>query len=107
MVERYQPEKASDSKRDRSPSFPFIPLQGAIERLVQFEEYFKRHPAPAAKVGLAWKMKENSSQALQTVAALKAFGLLESQRGSDEIAVAEDGRIYLRAQQESIRGDVL
>jgi hypothetical protein len=109
MVERYQPETVSDSKptRDRSPSFPFIPLQGAIERLVQFEDFFKRHPAPANKVGLAWKMKENSSQALQTVAALKAFGLLESKRGSGEISVSEGGRTYVRAQQESVRGEVL
>jgi hypothetical protein len=114
MVERYEPEKATDTKaardkaaRDRSPSFPFVPLQEAIERLVQFEDYFKRHPAPTAKVGLAWKMKENSSQSLQMMAALKAFGLLDSKRGSGEISVSEDGRTYLRAQQETVRQEVV
>jgi hypothetical protein len=97
-------------KRGRSPSFPFISLGTAVERLIAFEEYFKRHPAPADKVGLAWEMKADSSQALQTVAALKAFGLVEVQRppdGSALIVVSDDGRTYLRAQQESIKAQVL
>lgn len=95
--------------KDRSPSYPFIPLQAAIERLAAFEDTFKRHPAPANKVGLAWKMKEASSQAAQTLAALKAFGLVDYQGSSaDRVAViSEDGRTYLRAQQESVKREVL
>ena len=69
--------------RDRSPSFPFIPLSTAIERLEAFEKTFGRHPTPKIKAGIAWGMKEGGSQANQTLAALKAFGLLESD-GSQE-----------------------
>jgi hypothetical protein len=100
---------APKGAKDRSPSYPFIPLQAAIERLVAFEETFKRHPAPASKVGLAWKMKEASSQAAQTLAALKAFGLVDYQGSSaDRVAViSEDGRTYLRAQQEGVKREVL
>ena len=48
-------------QRERSPSFPFIPLRTAINRLVAFEECFGRHPAPIGKVVLAWSMKVKSS----------------------------------------------
>ena len=52
------------AKKDRSPSFPFIPLKLAIERLEAFEKHFGRHPTPANRVGAAWGLKEQSSQAV-------------------------------------------
>lgn len=99
----------SKVKRDRSPSYPSIPLGTAIERLVTLDEHFKRHPAPLNKIGLAWGMKPASSQASSTVAALKSFGLVEYQgTGADLKAILSDeGRTYLRAQQDSIKRDVL
>jgi hypothetical protein len=100
---------APKAKRDRSPAFPFIPLQAAIARLVAFEDYFKRHPAPAKQSGLAWGMKGWTSQAQQTLAALKYFGLVEYQgSGADlQAIISEDGRTYLRAQQDAVKQDVL
>ena len=100
------PQKA---KRDRSPAFPFIGLKSAIDRLVAFEAYFKRHPAPAKQVGVAWKMKGWTSQAQQTLAALKYFGLLEYQGSGANLtaAISDDGRTYLRAQQDSVKKAVL
>ena len=95
--------------RDRSPAYPFISLKSAMERLAAFDSTFGRHPVPADKVGLAWKMKEKSSQAFQTLAALKSYGLLEY-KGSNADRVAmltEDGRNYLRAQQQAIKSDIL
>lgn len=100
-----QAQAAEKAKRERSPSFPFIPLKTAIQRLVAFEEYFKRHPAPLEKAALAWQMKPGSSQAGQTTAALKAFGLLEYQGGN--AAISDEGRTYLRAQQDEIKRAVL
>ena len=96
-------------QRDRSPSFPFIPLKLAVERLVKFEEHHKRAAVPPDRIGAAWGMKPNSSQAQQTLAALKAFGLLETRRLADgrSVCISEDGRTYLRAQQDSIKNDVL
>ena len=104
-----QTSKAPKKPRDRSPSYPFIPLKTAIERLEAFESYFGRHPAPFKKAGLAWKMKEDSSQANQTLATLKSFGLIEYKgSGSDRsVVLSEDGRTYLRAQQEGIKKEIL
>jgi hypothetical protein len=102
-------EATAKAKRDRSPSFPFISLRVATERLVAFEKYFSRHPAPAKKAGLAWGMKAESSQAAQTLAAIKAFGFVDYKgSGADlEATLSEDGRTYLRAQQESVKSEVL
>jgi hypothetical protein len=96
-------------KRDRSPSYPMIPLGHAINRLAAFDEYFKRHPAPFKQIGLAWSIKPGSSQATGTAAALKSFGLVEYQGAGDDLKVllSNDGRTYLRAQQESTKKEVL
>jgi hypothetical protein len=101
--------RTATGQRDRSPSFPFIPLKVAIERLTAFEEHHKRAPVPPDRVGSAWGMKPNTSQAAQTLAALRAFGLLETQRGEGGrvVVVSDDGRTYLRAQQDSIKQEVL
>lgn len=106
MAEQPMPSKG---QKDRSPSFPFIPLQIAVERLIAFEDTFKRHPAPASKVGLAWGMKPDSSQAGQTLAALKAFGLVEYQgvSAARTASLTDDGRNLLRAQQESVKKEIL
>ena len=95
--------------KDRSPSFPFIGLSTAIERLVAYEEKFGRHPTPANKAGLAWEMKEASSQAAQTLAALKSFGLIDyTGSGPARVTnITEEGRNYLRAQQDSIKKDYI
>ncbi|WP_315925748.1 hypothetical protein [Mesorhizobium sp. SP-1A] len=99
----------SKPKRERSPSFPFIPLQQATKRLQEFEATFGRHPAPAKHTGGAWGMKGWTSQAQQTLAALKAFGLVEYSGSSKDLtaAITDDGRTYLRAQQDSVKAEVL
>jgi hypothetical protein len=104
-----QEQSGKRAPRDRSPSFPFIPLETAIERLEEFDRYFGRHPTPADKAGLAWKMKEKSSQAYQTLAAIKAFGLIRYKGSGQnrEVEITEEGRTYLRAQQDTIKRDVL
>ena len=97
------------AKRERSPAFPFIPLEDAIQRLTALDTMFGRHPTPARKAGLAWDMKPESSQAAQTLAALKYFGLIEYEGSGDDrnAVLSADGRNFLRAQQESIRQDIL
>jgi hypothetical protein len=108
MAEQAAPA-ASKGKKDRSPSFPFIPLSVAVQRLEAFESYFGRHPATAARAGLAWGLKEASSAADQTLAALRSFGLVEYNGTGPrrEVSVSEDGRKYLRAQQDSVKEAVL
>jgi hypothetical protein len=99
----------SKPKKDRSPSFPFIALPDAIKRLQAFEQTFGRHPAPGVKVGLAWGMKDKSSQAYQILAALKAFGMVKYEGSGPNLkaTLTEDSRTYLRAQQASIRDEVV
>lgn len=106
MTDAVTPSKKT---KERSPSFPFIPLDEALKRVEAFEQTFGRHPAPAAKSGLAWGMKEGSSQAFQTLAALKAFGLVKYEGSAKERTahLTDEARTYLRAQQQSIKSEVV
>jgi hypothetical protein len=111
VIAKVTPSAATPPKaaRDRSPSFPFIPLKTAIERLEAFEKKFGRHPTPALKAGLAWGMKEKSSQSDQTLAALKSFGLVkyDGTGPARSVSLTEEGRNYLRARQDSIKKEIL
>ncbi|SFZ85422.1 hypothetical protein SAMN02983003_2586 [Devosia enhydra] len=91
--------------KDRSPSFPFIPIAQALERLTALEATFSRHPIPASKAGIAWGMKEKSSQAYQILAALKAFGLVQYEGSAEDrkATLTDAARTYLRAQQEAVK----
>ena len=66
----------SKKARDRSPSFPFIDLEFAIERARQFYTEEKRGAAPYARAAMHWRYSPSSSGALQTAAALKSYGLM-------------------------------
>ena len=70
-------------RRDRSPSFPYIPLAAAIDRTRQLYEKAKRYEARIADAATAWQLGTKSSSTLQTAAALLAFGLAEDS-GSGE-----------------------
>jgi hypothetical protein len=96
------------AQRDRSPSFPVVGLKGAFERLVEFETYFKRSAARPEKVGDAWSIT-TKAYADRIAAALRYFGLLEYQGAGKErtIAISEEGRKYLRAQQEETKREVI
>lgn len=95
--------------RERSPSFPFIPLSTALNRLKEFEETFGLQPPPAGKVYIAWGYKGDSSQAQQTLAALKAFGLVNYEGSGQKrlVSLSSEARTYLRANQQSIKDDVV
>ena len=96
------------TQRDRSPSFPVVGLKVAFERLVEFETHFKRSAARPEKVGDAWSIT-TKAYADRIAAALRYFGLLEYQGTGKErtIAISEEGRKYLRAQQEETKREVI
>ncbi|WP_376096846.1 hypothetical protein ACE7GA_05620 [Roseomonas sp. CCTCC AB2023176] len=71
------------SAKHRSPPFPYIGLQRAIERAGQMFAVERDHPALVGVVAKAWGYSANSSGAIQTAAALKHFGLVEDE-GSGE-----------------------
>ncbi len=95
-------------QRDRSPAFPVVSLETAIERLTEFEIHFKRTAARPEKIGDAWGIK-TKAYVDRIAAALRYFGLLEYQgSGKDRgVVVSEEGRKYLRAHQEATREQVI
>jgi hypothetical protein len=108
--EKHNMTDASETagQRDRSPAYPNISLQSALERLGEFDAHFKRSPARAEKIGDAWGIK-GKAYVDRTTAALRYFGLLEYQgTGKDRrIVLSEEGRKYLRAQQEETKREVI
>jgi hypothetical protein len=96
------------TQRDRSPAFPVIPLEAALGKLVEFETHFRRTAARPEKVGEAWNIK-TKTYADRIAAALRYFGLLEYQgTGRDRsVVVSEEGRKYLRAQQEDTKREII
>lgn len=109
MTDTTDVEPTGKAARERSPSFPFIPLKTALERLVDFEKTFSRQDPPANRTYLAWGYKGDTSQAQQTLAALKAFGLVEYKGSGPKrpVAISQEGRTYLRAQQDSVKSEVV
>jgi hypothetical protein len=65
------------SKKDRSPSFPFITLTKAIERTRALYDAAKRHEVRLPDAAKAMGYAPKSSGAIQTLAALLAYGLAE------------------------------
>jgi hypothetical protein len=64
---------------------------------------------PAGKAGMAWGMREKSSQANHTLAALRSFGLIEYEGMGPARTVSPtvEGRTYLRSQSEAEKQRVL
>jgi hypothetical protein len=66
----------SRKAKDRSPNFPFIPLTTAIGRAREFYNAEKRSAAPYAVAAKHWGYTATSSGGMQTMAALKSYGLM-------------------------------
>src|ERR1700751_488946 len=95
----------SKAKRDRSPAFPLLSLNEAVERLTAFERYFGRQQASLEKAGLAWGLKQFG----HILAALRYSGFIEYVGESDarHVVVTDEGRNLLRTQQPSVRQEML
>jgi len=65
--------------KERSPNFPFITLESALNRAQQFYNEEKRGAAPFLSAAAHWSYSPQSSGALQTVSALKSYGLLQEE----------------------------
>lgn len=93
----------------RSPPFPFIPLGKAVDRLHEFDTHSRGHPLRVPIALSAWGYGEKSSGGAQTLAALKAFGLMtELPDGEHQrVQVSETGKRLLRSPPESVRMEIL
>ena len=83
MDEGQQAPAPQQAKKDRSPSFPFIPLTKAVERVREIYAAARRHEVRLPDAAKAMNYGAKSSGAIQTLAALIAYGLLDDE-GSGE-----------------------
>lgn len=92
-------------KKERSPSYPFIPLKKAEDRAKQFWERHRREAARVPTIAATWGYEPKSSGFMQTIAALKQYGLLEDLgRGEDrKIQLSELGRRLVADQRPGAR----
>lgn len=102
-----QPQKP-DAKKPvhRSPAFPFVALRKAIERARELHTAEGRHPVRFDVAVTHWGYKATSSGALQTVSALRQFGLIQVEDGTGDgrlIRLTERGLKILLDQREDER----
>ena len=64
-------------KKVRSPSFPFLGLREALDRARTFYEAEQRNAARPETAAAHWGYSAKSSGGKQTIAALRAFGLVD------------------------------
>ncbi|HJX28671.1 MAG TPA: hypothetical protein VJ885_12210 [Thermoanaerobaculia bacterium] len=72
-------ETGKDRKKVRSPSFPAVDLREAVERARTVYEAERRNMVRPEIVVAHWGYSPRSSGGLQTIAALRAYGLLEGE----------------------------
>lgn len=97
------------ARKERSPSFPFIPLKRAVERAQAFWEKHRREPARIQAVAPTWDYGLKSSGLIQTIAALKQYGLLEDLGGGEDrkVQLTDLARRILLDQRPGAREDAL
>lgn len=94
----------------RSPPFPFIPLERALQRVQEFADYSKGHPIRAVSaLSGAWKYNPKSSGGVQTIGALRGYGLIaDSGSGSERrIQLSDLAKRLLRNPPPHIRQALL
>ncbi len=74
-------ETSTTAKRPkgRSPLYPSINLETAIQRVRQLYEKERQHPTPVATIARHWSYKSLNGPAAQALAALKKYGLIEDE----------------------------
>jgi len=84
MAEQAQVKKR---RKGRSPSYPGLDLEAALEKARQLYQHEKHHAASVETILGHWDYTPKSGAGLVAIAALKKFGLTEDQgRGNDRKA---------------------
>lgn len=103
---------AARKLKSRSPAYPAINLETAIQRARQLYDKERHHPTPVATVVSHWGYTSLNGAALGAVAALKKYGLLDEEgagedrkaslsRLADDILMHPDGAKRAEATQEA------
>lgn len=96
----------ADAQKVRSPSFPFISLPGAVHRARELYAAERRNLVSVDVAVAHWGYSPKSSGGKQTIAALKAYGLLEEIRG--ELRLTDRAQhIVVREPGSSERNELL
>jgi hypothetical protein len=109
MSEIHDSNETGAKTRDRSPSYPSIGLEKAVERTRQLFAKAKRFDVRLADAATDWELAPKSSSTLQLVASLLSYGLIESSIGGDgrKIKVSEIGRRILEDHRPGVRESLL
>ena len=91
----------------RSPAFPFISLKRAIERAREFYDAEKRHPALGSVAASHWGFGPKSSGGLQTIGALKQFGLMKAGGPTRQVQLTDLGLRLVLDQRPTERLEAL
>lgn len=70
--------------KSRSPAYPAINLETAIQRARQLYDKEKRHPTPVLTVVRHWGYTTLNGAALGAIAALKKYGLIDDEGASED-----------------------
>lgn len=86
----------------RSPAYPFIPVQKALERAQELFAQESTHYAPLKSAMSAWGYSPKSSGARQTLATMRYYGLVDVTGEGDDrmIRVSETARKILLDKRE-------
>jgi hypothetical protein len=99
------PEAVLKQPRHRSPNYPAIDLEKAVDKTDTLYRSAKTHFVPVVVAQEKWGYKPLSSVADQAVAALRAFGLIdvEGEGKSRQLRVSEAARrIILRSPERDV-----
>jgi hypothetical protein len=72
-------DQAAKRAKGRSPLYPAINLETAIQRVRQLYEKERLHATPVATIATHWNYKSLNGPAAQTLAALKKYGLIQDE----------------------------
>lgn len=100
---------AEQGKRARSPSFPYIGLGKALERVQVLYEKAKQNEVRVADVAQNWGLAPKSSSLDRNVAALLAYGLVDDNGGGDarKIKLSESGYRILEDKRAGVKEELL
>ena len=88
--------------RHRSPAYPSINIDEAVERARVLYEKEGEHPALVRTAAAHWGYKPKSSGGLMVISALKAYGLLiDEGSGADrKVRLSDDGIAIVQDERE-------
>ena len=89
----------------KSINFPFIPLEKAVSRIIEVYDKEGRNPVAPNIAAEHWGYSSKSSGARQTIAALRAFGLIELVKGNIQISEPALNNIILDKRPNSEERD--